>query len=164
MNKHEFINILRQRLITELPESRVQDHILYYSEYIDNEIKFGKTEEEVIASLGDPRLIARTILETREPNNDRQRYENEEHNKKTKRTKNSSVHGKRNVNVSFNSKEINSSFFKVILVLIAIIIITILIGIIVLISKLLGALLSLIAPIILIFIIIAIVTQLFRRK
>ena len=36
----------------------------YYSSYIDDEVRKGKTEEEVLEALGDPRLIAKTIVQT----------------------------------------------------------------------------------------------------
>ena len=40
------------------------DNVNYYEDYINTEIRKGRTEEEVLESLGDPRLIARTIIQT----------------------------------------------------------------------------------------------------
>lgn len=64
MNKIEFLSALREKLQEELSETRIQEHVRYYDNYISQEMQSGKNEEEVIAALGDPTLLARTILET----------------------------------------------------------------------------------------------------
>lgn len=63
MTKQEFLDTLRRALARELSESEVADNINYYWNYIEEQIASGKSEEEVLLELGDPRLIARTILE-----------------------------------------------------------------------------------------------------
>lgn len=62
MNRSEFLNRLREALENDLGGSAVQEHILYYDEYIRNEIRNGKTEREVLDMLGDPWIIAKTII------------------------------------------------------------------------------------------------------
>lgn len=62
MSKQEFVDRLRRSLAGEMEHSQVEEHIRYYSDYIDSQIRSGKTEEEVMLSLGDPRLIAKTLL------------------------------------------------------------------------------------------------------
>lgn len=42
----------------------VEDNVRYYQNYISQEIASGKSEKEVLEELGDPRLIARTIIDT----------------------------------------------------------------------------------------------------
>ena len=64
MNRQEFIENLRVALSGQLPVALVKDHINYYEEYIRTEVLNGRSEREVLASLGDPRLIARTIIST----------------------------------------------------------------------------------------------------
>lgn len=64
MSKREFLKQLESKLSEALPSNVVEEHIYYYNDYIDNASREGKKEEEVIAELGDPILIARTILET----------------------------------------------------------------------------------------------------
>lgn len=64
MTKEEFIKDLRESLYTEIPSIEIENNVRYYSEYIDNQIRSGKTMDQVMAELGDPRLIARTIIET----------------------------------------------------------------------------------------------------
>lgn len=63
MSKQEFLDTLRRALARELSESEVADNINYYWNYIEQQIASGKSEEQVLAELGDPRLIARTILQ-----------------------------------------------------------------------------------------------------
>ena len=64
MTKQEFINKLRISLNGKVSPGVVTENINYYEDYINTEIRNGRTEAEVLASLGDPRLIARTIAET----------------------------------------------------------------------------------------------------
>lgn len=64
MSKREFLKQLESKLREALPANAVEEHIHYYNDYIINASREGKTEEEVIEELGDPILIARTILET----------------------------------------------------------------------------------------------------
>ena len=63
MSKQEFLDTLRRALARELSESEVADNINYYWNYIEQQVASGKSEEQVLSELGDPRLIARTILQ-----------------------------------------------------------------------------------------------------
>lgn len=63
MNKEEFITRLQHALASGMPGGQVDGHVRYYREYIDSEIHKGKTEEEVMVQLGDPRLLARSIID-----------------------------------------------------------------------------------------------------
>lgn len=62
MNRYDFIENLRRALSGQMPSGRVAEHIAYYEEYIDMQIKKGKTEEEVLSELGEPRLLAKSIV------------------------------------------------------------------------------------------------------
>ena len=62
MNKYEFVTELQKYLTGKVSTYKLQDLTRYYQDYIDTEIKKGRTEEEVIASLGDPRLLAKSIV------------------------------------------------------------------------------------------------------
>ena len=64
MRKEEFLQILRRALTGDVPPGVVEENIRYYDGYIADEVRKGRTEEEVIAEIGDPRLIARTIEDT----------------------------------------------------------------------------------------------------
>ena len=64
MNKNEFLEGLREALSGNVPPVVVQEQLQYYADYIRTEVQNGRTEEDVMAELGDPRLIARTIEDT----------------------------------------------------------------------------------------------------
>lgn len=64
MNKQEFIDRLRAALVGRILPNLVQEHVNYYEDYINTQIRMGRSEQEVLGTLGDPRLIAKTIIET----------------------------------------------------------------------------------------------------
>lgn len=64
MDRYEFVSTLRAVLTGEVPASVVEDNVRYYDSYISQEIAGGKSEREVLEALGDPRLIAKTIIDT----------------------------------------------------------------------------------------------------
>lgn len=64
MTRYEFLERLRAVLHGEMPDQAVEEQIRFYERYISSETASGKSEEDVLAGLGDARLIARTILET----------------------------------------------------------------------------------------------------
>lgn len=63
MNRIEFIEKLQRALAGGLSSRQVTENVRYYQEYIDTEIRKGRSEEEVLAGLGDPRLLAKSIIE-----------------------------------------------------------------------------------------------------
>lgn len=63
MSRREFLEKLREALCNELNASAVQENIDYYNNYISKEVGKGYTEEGVIQELGDPWIIARTIID-----------------------------------------------------------------------------------------------------
>ena len=63
MNKREYLSKLREYLAYELPERYVQKNLDYYSEYIDTEVAGGRSLPAVLDDLGDPQLIARSIID-----------------------------------------------------------------------------------------------------
>ncbi len=64
MNKQEFIDRLRAALNGRVAPGTVIENVNYYEDYINMEIRKGKDESEVLEMLGDPRLIAKTIIAT----------------------------------------------------------------------------------------------------
>lgn len=63
MDKNEFIDKLQRALAGGLNSGQVAENVRYYQEYIDSEVRKGKSEDEVMAGLGDPRLLAKSIIE-----------------------------------------------------------------------------------------------------
>lgn len=66
MGKAEFLKILEDQLSGQMDRGEILSNLNYYGDYIDSQIREGKTEEEVMEELGDPRLIARTLLDVEE--------------------------------------------------------------------------------------------------
>ena len=64
MRKDEFLQTLRRALNGNVPPRVVEENVRYYDGYISDEVRKGRSEEEVIEEIGDPRLIARTIEDT----------------------------------------------------------------------------------------------------
>ncbi len=64
MDKQEFLEKLRLALSGKVAPGVVSENLTYYENYINTELRKGKSEREVLDALGDPRLIARTIVET----------------------------------------------------------------------------------------------------
>ncbi|MDD3186129.1 MAG: DUF1700 domain-containing protein [Anaerostipes sp.] len=65
MKKHEFIKELREVLDGQVPYSEVESSCQYYKEYIEQQVAGGRLEEEVLEELGSPRLIAKSIIDTK---------------------------------------------------------------------------------------------------
>ena len=61
MTKNEFLSILRDSLAGNVPSDVINENISYYRDYIENN---DKAESQVLEELGDPRLIARTIIDS----------------------------------------------------------------------------------------------------
>lgn len=63
MTRFKFTEELRKALSGRVSHATVNENVSYYENYIDAEIKKGRSEKEVLKELGDPRLIARTIID-----------------------------------------------------------------------------------------------------
>lgn len=63
MTKSDFLEGLKMALNGRVQPSVVTDNMDYYADYINTEIRKGRSEEEVLGLLGDPRMIARTIVD-----------------------------------------------------------------------------------------------------
>lgn len=66
MTKGEFLNRLRESLENGLDSRTVQENMNYYRAYIEEEIENGQDEEEVIEELGDPWVIAQSVISMEE--------------------------------------------------------------------------------------------------
>lgn len=66
MRKEEFLEKLRARLSQTMSQQEVAAQIRYYENYIQEQMQNGRSEEEVLAELGDPLLIAKTLMDVQE--------------------------------------------------------------------------------------------------
>lgn len=151
MTKKEFLDKLKSALGNDLNSAKVQENVSYYNEYIDDEVRKGRTEAEVVEELGDPWAIAKTISdseETQSAGQNRSVYE-------SGNTADDGTSGQRgNVHVfHLNSK------WKVALILLGIL------GIIFLLVAVIGGIVSFLAPALVpILIIICVIRLLGKRK
>ena len=140
MNKKEFIRGLEQAMLEQMDISEAASHIRYYQDFIENEVSNGRSEEEVVASLQSPRLIAKNIIDNGKSANKyksdiygKNRNEKETYNKDTnnKRYSNMGCEGQeqkegykktRPISFSINGKPIEHTGVKIALITIAVII------------------------------------------
>lgn len=142
MTKREFLEELKDALSEQLPQNQVAEHVSYYMNYIEERKQSGSSEDEVLNMLGDPRLIARTILDTAPGSRDNQNYFYEETTQDTQR--------------EVKKKELSGKARKYLYIGITIAVIFLIIS---LITTLLSFLLPILLPVILIFVVISIVRK-----
>ena len=62
MTKQEFLSRLKESLENGLTGRAVQENMDYYRSYIEEEARKGRSEEEVVGELGDPWVIAQSVI------------------------------------------------------------------------------------------------------
>lgn len=62
MGKQDFLEKLRASLSGNVPARLVEENVAYYADYINAQLRMGQPEEMVLSQLGDPRLIAKSII------------------------------------------------------------------------------------------------------
>ena len=76
MTRQEFIRKLQEALNGKLDATEIQDHLKFYDDYIIEEMRKGKSEQEVLELLGDPWAIAKTIVDASDGTDEEVVYEN----------------------------------------------------------------------------------------
>lgn len=66
MSKTEYIQIIERALAGQVSPQELHDIVSYYRDYIDMEIQKGKSEQEVLDGLGNPRHLVKSILAANE--------------------------------------------------------------------------------------------------
>lgn len=66
MRKDEFLRGLTEALTGEIPPSSVRENVNYYDGYISQEMAKGRTVDEIVEEIGEPHIIARTIIDAAE--------------------------------------------------------------------------------------------------
>ncbi len=66
MTQRDFLDTLKKALNGQVPPHVVTENLNYYNTYLYDEIQKGRPEREVLEELGDPRLLARTIIDAEE--------------------------------------------------------------------------------------------------
>ncbi len=63
MTKQEFLETLRHALNGNMAAASVEDNIRFYDQYFYTETAKGRTEQDILQELGDPRILARTLID-----------------------------------------------------------------------------------------------------
>ena len=61
MTKEEFLEGLKKALFSTGSASLIEENIRFYSSYIDDEVAKGRSMDDIMDELGEPRLIANSI-------------------------------------------------------------------------------------------------------
>lgn len=70
VTRDEFLRKLRGELSQNVSDEVIQNQLQYYNDYINEQIRLGNAEEAVVEGLGDPRLLAKTIIDAAEAGGD----------------------------------------------------------------------------------------------
>ena len=65
MTRRQFMEELRSSLEGMVSQSVIQENLNYYENYINEQIRNGKNEQDVLNELGNPRLIAKSIIDAK---------------------------------------------------------------------------------------------------
>lgn len=129
MTRKEFLHELQVALQGEIDQAAVNENIRYYDNYIMEESRKGKSEEEVTAQLGNPRLIAKTLIDTSEKmgTSRGQYYSGDYSGEPTSagRGFHAEYSGQDGWDVRFGRLKLNSWYGKLMLVLVAILLIVV---------------------------------------
>ena len=145
MNRDEFLNELRKYL-SGLSENDKNDTISFYSNYFDEQMAAGRSEKEIIDELGSPRLLAKSIKDTKEAES--ASYSNYSHVE----SGNTEYH-------FYDFKQVgwkNKIFAALILILVIVLIATLIAGVVTLFVKI-------VIPVLVILAIVGIIKNLFNR-
>ena len=151
MRKEEFLQTLRRALTGDVPPGVVEENIRYYDGYISEEVRKGRSEEEVIKEIGDPRLIARTIEDTTDGGGNVYQSGAYEYGE------NGGGYGESSYGGSFRVFRLDKWYWKLLLALIVV-------GVIYLVITIIGGLFSLIAPFIGPLLVIWLLVSIFRKN
>lgn len=151
MTQREFLEGLRSALGNDLKGPVIQENVDYYNGYISDEIKKGRMEEEVTAELGDPWIIARTIIDSNGGRSDAGYQDNYYEPRE-------SGYGRGQEKTERNHVSRAGTWWKRLLLVLAIA------GIIMAVFTVVGGILSLIAPFVVPVLVIAIILRLFNSR
>lgn len=65
MTKSDFLDELKLALSGRVSAQEVTEHLRFYEDYFNTQIRMGKREADILEELGEPRLLARNIAESK---------------------------------------------------------------------------------------------------
>lgn len=154
MTRYEFINGLKNALENNLNSHSVQEHVNYYNEYISGEIRNGRSETDVIAELGDPWAIAKTIISSEETGSSN--YEEYSYTSADRASFDNDSSGRASGSPKVHIFGLNSWWKKLLLILG-------IIGVVMIVFSIITGLISLIAPFIMPIVFITLILRLIKK-
>lgn len=154
MSKYEFLNILQVTLDGEVSQDVIDENLLYYNNYIDDEIRKGKKEIDILQLLGEPRLIAKTIIETSSVTKSTRTYtysnetEADTQDKTNQRGFHASYDEHEGWDLRYGKFKINSWYGKMILIILLIVVLCV-------VGQIAVAILPIIFPVVVIFLLVS---------
>ncbi len=157
MEKQEFLTILRQSLEGEIPDYEVENNIGYYEKYLidDN----SKTVKEKLKELGEPRLIAKTIIDAYIANHDDSPYKGEYYSHKEDYEETQNRESRHQGSIRYYNWNTMAWYQKLITIVVSITIIAFLLG---LFALGINIFFSVILPVLLVILGIKLIMNLFR--
>jgi len=153
MTKSEFLDKLRAALGNDLSGAIIQENVNYYSSYISEEVSKGKTEAEVIEELGDPWVLAQTVIDSVEGKNSADVGYEENNGYSSRQT--TYTGQQENTGQIYRN---GGAWWKRLLFILGII------GVIMVVAGVISGLISLLLPVIIPITVIMIVVRMFRRR
>lgn len=65
MTKNEFLTQLEEQLKGYVSTQELRESLNYYQEYIEEEIRKGRTEEDIFEDIGSANAVAKSIIDAR---------------------------------------------------------------------------------------------------
>lgn len=158
MTRQKFLDELRIALQGKMDQGQINEHILYYDNYIMEESRKERSEQQVIEELGEPRLIAKTLIDTTDEfgHHTDEDFYTDDQMKNQKKGK--GVHGSHNerggFDIHYGNFKLNSWYGKLFLILILILFLVI-------IANVVAFLVPIVLPVILILLFLSLV---FRNR
>lgn len=155
MTKREFLAKLKESLENDLDSRSVQENLAYYSSYIEDETRRGRSEAEVLEELGDPWVIAQSVIGMAEQRTGAE----EEYDRQEPRRGYwaEDAESRYSEDAHMHTYRIDTWWKRLLLILG-------IIGIVAIVFAVIGGLISLVAPIIVPVLVIILVIRLFQRR
>lgn len=101
MTKRDFLEELKIALVSRVSAQEATEHLNFYEDYINTQVRMGRVEEDVLAELGEPRLLVRNIAESKKYASDgsKKNYENTGHYAGDNETENAYSRNKKTVGI-----------------------------------------------------------------
>lgn len=61
MNRKAFVGELQEALEHKMSKSEIDSQVKYYTDYIKEQVRLGRSEQDVIQELGDPWVLAKNL-------------------------------------------------------------------------------------------------------